>query len=100
MAIPCITVTVTAVPANIIATNITVSTNACTEPCGVTVDVIWENSGGVAGTFSPSIKVDDTTPAGLPLPEVAIGPGETLTRSFNVTGLIVGSHSICPDPNP
>lgn len=100
MAIPCVTVTVTAAPENIVATNITVSTNSCIAPCGVTVDVTWQNNGGIAGIIAPSIKVDDTTPTGLPLPEAAIGPGETLTRSFNVTGLEIGAHSICPDPNP
>lgn len=100
MAIPCVTVTVTAAPANIVAASITVSTNACTEPCNVTVDVSWNNIGGTAGTISPSITVDGTIPAGLPLPEVTLNPGDILTQTFSVTGLTAGTHSICPDPNP
>lgn len=99
MAIPCVTVTVTAAPVNIIAMNITVSTNACTEPCGVTVDVTWKNTGGTAGTFSPSVKVDGATPVGLPLPEETLGPDATVTKTISVTGLMVGTHTICPDPN-
>lgn len=100
MTIPCVTVTVSAAPENIAATNITVSTNACTAPCGVTVDVTWTNNGGIAGTFAPSVKVDGTTPAGLPLPDVTLNPGASVTKTFNITGMDTGAHSICPDPNP
>lgn len=91
---PCATVTVLT-PAFIVATSIVPDKTTCIEPCDVSVDVTWTNSGQTADTFAPTILVDGT-PISL-APEV-LGPTQTVTRTFAVTGLTKGSHTICASP--
>ncbi len=93
--ISCVTITVST-PANIVATTIVPSVDMCTAPCDVTVDVTWLNTGQVAGTFTPTIMVNDI-PKSL-TPEI-LGPGQSVMHTFPLTDLTVGSHTICADPN-
>ncbi len=79
----------------IIATIIILSKTTCIEPCDLTVDVTWTNTGGVIGIFTPTITVN-----GLPnvFHDESLGPGLSVTKTFTVTGLITGHYSICPEP--
>ena len=83
-------------PANIVATAITPSKITCTEPCDLTVDITWINSGETVGTLIPTIIVNGapTTMAFEPL-----GPGLFVTKTFPLIGLVAGTYDICADPN-
>lgn len=81
---------------SIIPTIITPSKITCTEPCDLTIDVTWTNTGGITGTFAPTITVN-----GLPnvLPNESLGPGLSVTKTFTLTDLMIGDYNICPEPN-
>lgn len=83
-------------PANITAISIIPSSTACTEPCDLTVDVTWQNFGEVAGIFEPAITVDGIRTA---LPPETLDPGLSVMKTFDITGLTMATHTICPDPN-
>jgi hypothetical protein len=87
MTVPCATVTVVA-PALITATNILVTPATCVAPC---------NQGGTSASFTPGISIN----GGVPITQAAVtlAAGQSVTRSFTVTGLSVGTHGICPVPN-
>jgi hypothetical protein len=93
---PCTTVTVLT-PSGIVATAITPSVTTCTEPCNLTVNITWVNTGGVTDTFTPTIVVDGTY---IPLatPET-LDPAQSVTKTFTVTNLMKGSHNICASPD-
>ena len=95
MTVTCKVVTVVS-PAKITAISMTVSPTSCPAPCNVTVTVVWRNDGGVAGTLTPAITVDGARIAQAAL---SLGPGLSVTRTFPVSGLAAGAHTICPDPN-
>lgn len=88
-------VTVTA-PANITATAITLNVTTCTEPCDLTVDITWVNNGQMVGTFIPTIVVDSVSTS---LEPEDLNPGQYVTKTFQLTGLTIGTYLICPDPN-
>ena len=94
---------VLALPANITATNMTItpSSSPCIEgSCTVTVDVTWTNTGETSGSFTPSIKIDNVTVVvSPPLTPVLLGPSLTASQQFIITGMTTGTHTICPDPN-
>ncbi len=97
MTIACGTITVHKPPANITATNMIIDPTDCDEPCDATVTVTWANTGGASQTITPAIVIDGvTTPADAP---ITLNGGDTATVVFNVTGLMEGNHTICPDPN-
>lgn len=81
---------------DIIPTVITPSKTTCTEPCDITIDITWTNTGGVTGIFAPTITVN-----GVPnvLPDESLGPGLSVIKTFTLTGLITGNYNICPEPN-
>jgi hypothetical protein len=91
-------------PANITATSMTITRSEIpcrVGICTVTVYVTWTNTGESAGIFTPSITVDGNpvvvTP---PLTPILINPsGGTVSQSFIVSGLAIGTRSICPVPN-
>lgn len=62
--------------------------------CIIDVHVTWTNT-GESVVFTPSIIVDGNT---YPLSPIALSIGDTII-DFEVSGLTVGTHSICPDPN-
>lgn len=99
MTVACTIVTIEAktIPTNITATAITPSVTTCTEPCNLTVNITWANTGGVTGTFTPAIIVDGTS---IPLatPET-LDPAQSVTKTFTVDNLMKGSHNICADPD-
>ncbi len=89
-------------PANITATLMTVtpSESPCrTGICTVTADVTWTNTGGTSGTFVPNITIDTITIDPPPYLSQALGAGASVTKSFILSGLTAGTHSICPYPN-
>lgn len=69
--------------------------------CVLTTDVTWKNTGGLVGTFNPGISINDGAPTTLP--SVTLAPlgytGDTVTRTFIISGLPAASHKICPTPN-
>ena len=81
-------------PTLITATDMTGIPSLCILPCNTTVRITWTNFGG-AGTFVPSIIVDGARTA---LPPEILGSGESVSHSFSQT-LLLGYHTICPDPN-
>ena len=90
-------------PANITATAITATPSVpCIEgTCTVNINVTWQNTGGVAGSFVPNISIDNIPVSPAPYPSESVGGGLTTTHTFVVTGLTkAGSpHNICPFPN-
>ena len=100
MTVTCPTINVTAPPAglpNITATTITPSVTSCQELCSLTVDVTWTNNGTVSGLFTPGIQVGIEPPSMLA--EETLDVGMSITHTFNITGLVQGSYTICPIPN-
>lgn len=82
-------------PTNIIATDININKTTCAAPCDAVVDVTWTNNGGVSGAFIPEITIDGVSNI---TSSVTLGPGESATRTFGLTGLTAGVHTICAAP--
>lgn len=99
-------ITITAqAPANIVSktiiTNLGESTaQSCTSPCPLVVSVTWENTGDISGDFVPNISIDgiSASPTIYP-PESLAGLTTSAIRTFEITGLTLSSHTICPIPN-
>ena len=69
--------------------------------CTVDVSVTWKNTGGLSGLSDLSITVSGGTPT-ITLPvysSVSFAANEEITRTFTVSNMIAGTHSICPNPN-
>jgi hypothetical protein len=92
-----------ATPANITATSLTINPYpipCISGSCTVTVDVIWTNTGGTSGSFTPSIKIDNISVViEPPLSLVTVGPSLTASQQFVISGMTTGTHNICPYPN-
>ncbi len=91
-------------PAHIEATTMTVdkSLDPCRSgSCTVTIRVTWRNTGGVSGTFTPTILVD-SNPVTLS-PDVTLNPfetvGDSIIKTFTLSNLTAATHDICPYPN-
>ncbi len=95
MTIPCGTITVTR-PSHITALNMTIEPTECDELCDSTVTITWTNTGGRTETITPGIVVDGVRTAGTP---ITLARDETATQIFQVSGLLEGVHTVCPDPN-
>lgn len=78
------------------ATNITATPSSCVSPCNTVVSVTWKNNSSISQTFTPGITIDGVLHTLSPLTVTA---GSSITQSFNVANLGVGSHVICPQPN-
>lgn len=81
----------------IVATNMTLSTYDCDEPCNPTVTVIWTNTGS-RQKFRPEITVNGN--------KIEFGKEITLNKNqstspitFNLINLMEGTYEICPYPN-
>ena len=96
MTVSCETISVTA-PSNITATNMILDKNYCEPSCNVIVTITWENTGGKKGTFEPAIIVNGIR-TGLGS-TIDLNKKETTIQTFNLTGLVEGSYTVCPDPN-
>jgi len=89
-------------PAHIEATTMTIDTaSPCIAgTCVATVKVTWRNTGGVSGTFTPTVTIGDTP---VTSNEVTLNAFETVGDSiivtFTPTMTTSGTHSICPYPN-
>ena len=90
-------------PPHIEATTITIdkSVDPCKAgSCTVTVNVTWRNTGGVAGLFTPTITIDGTP---VTLTDITLNPfetvGDSVIKTFTLTNLTFGTHTICPVPN-
>lgn len=97
MTIACQTVMVSAPPANITATAMTLDKTTCTSPCSVIATITWTNNGGTAGTFAPGVTVDGGVP--ITLPSESLAAGASISHALSITGLSAGPRSICPSPN-
>jgi hypothetical protein len=86
-------------PADIISTTLTVNTNQCYSPCTITGSVTWTNNGDVAGTFNPSIIVNNSNTINLGN-NVSIGPNnsDTITRTFSLPNYPSDIYTICASP--
>lgn len=65
------------------------------------VIAVWKNQGGVAGTFSPTIRV--TEPDGVAVnyftADQTLQPGQTVEASFSMNITKDGDNIMCPVPN-
>lgn len=95
MAMLCFTITVVAT--KIISTDLTINLIDCTEPCSSIVIVTWQNIGDIEDTFSPTILVDNIVHTVLPSEQLAAG--DIVSRTFTISGIEKGSHTICPSPS-
>ena len=88
------------VQANIAATDITLDhTTPCIEgTCIVTANVTWTNSGTWSGDFVPNIKINGNIQTPI-YPSQSLAAGNSVTKSFSIIGLPIGTHTICPYPN-
>lgn len=81
---------------NITATDMIINPIECDEPCNATVTVTWTNT-GPRETFRPAIKVNGTKiELGI---EITLNKNHETTQTFNLTNLMEGIYTICPDPN-
>ena len=73
----------------------------CHPPCDVTIGISWINNDPIrSGSFYPAININGTrTPFSVPEELIQIGPGVTIAKMFHVSGLEIGSYTVCPDPN-
>lgn len=83
--------------AQITAIDIVPSVSTCEANCGMTVTITWKNNGEASGSFVPGVQVGTETP--ITQPEQTLAPGATYSYTFSITGLMAGSHTICPVPN-
>ena len=81
---------------HITATGMTINPIDCDEPCNATVTVIWKNIGNGPGKFRPGIKVNEDR---IRLDEMTLAKNQTTTQIFNLTNIMEGTYTICPDPN-
>ncbi len=89
-------------PPNITATlmTITPSETPCRHNiCTATVDVTWTNNGGSTGSFVPNITIDTVAISPDPYPSQELAPTISVTKSFVISNLAVGTRNICPYPN-
>lgn len=82
---------------DIVATEIIPANTVCSTPCDQTVDIRWTNVGSVPHDFYPAIVLDGLRTELTTI--VTLNPGQFVTITFSVTGLSVGDHTICADPN-
>lgn len=80
----------------ITATDIILSTTDCDEPCNATTTVTWKNVGSGPGKFRPGIRINGER---IRLEEITLNKNQTVTKTFNLNGLMEGTYIICPDPN-
>ena len=66
---------------DIIATIITPNKTICIEPCDLTVDVTWTNTGGITGIFTPTITANGVLNM---FPEPSLGPGLSVTTTLSL----------------
>jgi hypothetical protein len=96
MVATCITVTVLT-PASIAATVITPAATTCITPCApINVDITWTNSGQTADVFTPTMIIDATP---YPLTSESLAGLTSVTKTFVVTGLTRGIHTITSTPS-
>lgn len=95
MTVSCGTITVSK-PTRITATDMTINPTDCDELCDVTITITWTNTGSRPGTVTPGVVIDGVKTEGTP---ITLTKNQTATQTFNVTGLLEGDHSVCPDPN-
>jgi hypothetical protein len=88
---------------NIIATDValdSITTPCVAGSCTVSISVTWTNTGGMLGSFTPSVTIDgNPVVSDPPLSPVTIGPSGTVLQTFTITGMTAGPHTICPYPN-
>lgn len=85
-------------PMTPISTILTVDTNDCVEPCTVNGTVSWTNNGGVASLPTDlSISYNGNS---IPVASaIVINPGETLSYTFSIPGLIAGTYTVQASPD-
>lgn len=90
-------------PAHIEATTMTIdkAPGPCIAgTCAVTVKVTWRNTGGVSGTFVPTIMIGGTPVTSTQVTLNAFETvGDSVIVTFTPTMVTSGTLSICPDPN-
>jgi len=67
--------------------------------CTVTVSVTWTNNGGISESFVPNITIDTVPISPAPYLSESLAPTASVTKSFVISNLAVGTHNICPYPN-
>ncbi len=82
--------------AHITAIGMTIIPNDCDEHCNSTITVTWKNMGNGPGKFRPGIRINDDR---IRYELITLAKNQTTTQIFNLTDLMEGIYTICPDPN-
>lgn len=92
-----------ATPANITATSTNLHSQTIEYAAGTTIDlcVVWTNTGGSAGTFTPSVTINSQTIYGNVHGNAAqtLAPGATFTDCYSFNIGSAGTFNVCPNPN-
>jgi hypothetical protein len=83
-------------PVNITCTSGTASS---TEEGKIVVNLTWTNTGEVAGSFVPSVIVDEGAITDIGIGTIVLTPGETYNTEKTLSGITSGKHTVCPNPN-
>ncbi len=71
----------------------------CQQLCNTVIHVTWRNSSTVSWSLYPAIIVDgQRITFNMPEELEIISPGSLLTKSFVLSDMTYGDHTICPDP--
>jgi hypothetical protein len=81
----------------IVAINMVIYPIDCDEPCNATVTITWKNTSNKRIEFRPTIDVNGQKIS--PYGEMSIAKYQTITKTFDITGLMEGIYTVCPDPN-
>lgn len=85
----------------ITATNMTMAPLECAQPCSVSATITWTNIGDETTTINPVMRItkDGVNYLTVIWVNVTFAPGQSVTKSYNRTGLDTGNYIFCPDPN-
>jgi hypothetical protein len=81
----------------IVAINMIIDPVDCDEQCNATVTVTWQSTSNRRKKFIPAINVNGQKIS--PYGEISIVKDQTITKTFDLTGLMEGTYTICPYPN-
>lgn len=74
-------------------------TASSTEEGKIVINLTWTNTGEVAGSFVPSVIVDDGGTTDLGIGTTTLLPGDMYNMEKTLSGLTSGEHTVCPSPN-
>lgn len=83
------------VESTVYAKSIVPTPSTCSDPCSTNIDVTYTNSGTLPEIFTPEITVNGTHSTLAP---DTLDPSTDVLKTFPLTGLTVGTYSVCAIP--